>query len=62
MEGGYAGDGNLDADPRFVAPVAASSAPTTTGDYRLQFGSPAIDGNSLSVTVATDLDGKPPRR
>jgi uncharacterized repeat protein (TIGR01451 family) len=60
VQGGYAGVGNLDADPRFVAPIAASSAPTTEGDYRLRFGSPAIDaGNNLSVTVATDLDGKP---
>jgi predicted outer membrane repeat protein len=60
VQGGYAGAGNLDADPRFVAPITASSAPTTTGDYRLQAGSPAIDaGNTLSVTVATDLDGKP---
>ncbi|HAJ38174.1 MAG TPA: hypothetical protein DCL15_21080, partial [Chloroflexi bacterium] len=59
----YWGAGNItaaDADPRFVAPIAASSAPTTTGDYRLQAGSPAIDaGNNLSVTVATDLDGNP---
>jgi uncharacterized repeat protein (TIGR01451 family) len=60
VQGGYTGAGNLDADPRFVAPVAASSAPTAAGNYRLQTGSPAIDaGNNLSVTVATDLDGKP---
>jgi uncharacterized repeat protein (TIGR01451 family) len=55
---GYTGNNNIRQDPRFVAPIAASSAPTTTGDYRLQTGSPAIDaGSNLSVTVATDLDG-----
>jgi len=58
------GDGMLDADPRFVQPIDAGSAPTTTGDYRLQFAlqpaSPAIDaGNTLSVTADTDLDGNP---
>jgi uncharacterized repeat protein (TIGR01451 family) len=57
---GYTGNNNIRQDPRFVAPIAASSAPTTTGDYRLQTGSPAIDaGSNLSVTVATDLDGNP---
>ncbi|MBN2001896.1 MAG: DUF11 domain-containing protein [Anaerolineae bacterium] len=58
--GVYTGMGNLNADPQFVAPVAATAAPTVTGDYRLKWTSPAIDaGNSLSVTVATDLDGNP---
>ena len=56
--GAACGAGMLDADPLFVAPIAAGSAPTTTGDYRLQFASPAIDaGNTFSVTVDTDLDG-----
>ncbi|MBN1136171.1 MAG: hypothetical protein JXM73_06280, partial [Anaerolineae bacterium] len=33
-------------------------APTTAGNYRLRYASPAIDsGNTLSVTVTTDLDG-----
>ncbi len=58
--GAACGAGMLDADPLFVAPIDAGSAPTTTGDYRLQFASPAIDaGNTLSVTAATDLDGNP---
>ena len=60
VQGGYAGTGNLNVDPQFVAPITATVAPTTTGDYRLQITSPAIDaGNSLSVTVSTDLDGHP---
>jgi len=54
------GPGILTVDPQFVAPVSASSAPTSTGDYRLQAGSPAINaGNSDAVTVPTDLDGNP---
>ena len=60
VQGGYTGAGNLNVDPQFVAPITATVAPTTTGDYRLQITSPAIDaGNSLSVTVSTDLDGHP---
>ncbi|HHW86963.1 MAG TPA: hypothetical protein GX400_12230, partial [Chloroflexi bacterium] len=57
------GVGNItaaDANPLFVAPISATGAPTTTGNYRLQAGSPAIDaGNNLSVTATTDLDGNP---
>jgi hypothetical protein len=49
----------LTADPQFVAPVAASAAPTTDGDYRLSAGSPAInvgDTNAITTT-ASDADG-----
>jgi hypothetical protein len=57
---GTDGGHNIDADPRFVDPVAASAAPTTTGDYHLTLRSPTIDaGNNAPVTVATDLDGNP---
>jgi predicted outer membrane repeat protein len=62
IEGGYAGEGNINADPLFVAPVAASEAPTTTGDYRLTEGSAAIDAGlnaAVPITVTTDLDGNP---
>ncbi|MHC4140312.1 MAG: right-handed parallel beta-helix repeat-containing protein [Planctomycetota bacterium] len=54
VEGGYAGPGNIDADPLFVDPG--------NGDYRLSAGSPAIDAGSNSgvpVGVVTDLDGNP---
>ena len=58
--GASCGAGILYEDPLFVAPIAAGSAPTTTGNYRLQLDSPAIDaGNTLSVTVDTDLDSNP---
>jgi len=60
IQGGYAGEGNIDADPLFVNPVSADQAPTTAGDYRPRFGSPAIDaGTNDAVTVDTDLDGNP---
>ena len=67
VQGGYAGTGNIDADPLFVAPGI--------GDYRLSSGSPAIDaGNNWGVPVdvndydqdgilcelfPVDLDGNP---
>ena len=60
VEGGHAGEGNIDADPLFVDPISADEAPTTDGDYRLSEGSPAIDaGTNDAVTVDTDLDGNP---
>jgi uncharacterized repeat protein (TIGR01451 family) len=60
IQGGYTGEGNIDADPMFTAPITATVAPTTTGDYHLQITSPAIDaGDNRAVTVSTDLDGNP---
>jgi hypothetical protein len=59
-DGGIVIDGgnNIDADPQFVAPITATMAPTTTGDYHLLNTSPAIDaGNTLSVSLTTDRDG-----
>jgi len=60
VEGGHAGEGNIDADPLFVDPISADEAPTAAGNYRLSEGSPAIDaGTNDAVTVHTDLDGNP---
>ncbi|MBN2002892.1 MAG: hypothetical protein JXA21_06015 [Anaerolineae bacterium] len=59
IQGGYAGTGNLALDPQFVAPVAATAAPTTTGDYRLRNNSPAIDAGDPTTCPATDLRGEP---
>jgi hypothetical protein len=62
VEGSYAGTGNLGSDPLFVRAVDAASAPTASGDYRLQATSPAIDaGNSMLVFAMTDLAGNPRR-
>jgi hypothetical protein len=58
VEGGYAGTGNLSSDPQFISSVAAASAPTASGNYRLLTTSPAIDaGDNSVVSVTTDLDG-----
>ena len=52
IEGGFAGPGNIDADPQFVA----------AGDYRLSPDSPAIDaGDTAAVTDEYPVDflGRP---
>jgi hypothetical protein len=62
VQDGYAGNGNLNVDPRFVSPIAATAAPTRTGNLRLKPDSPAVDAGSndlLPVGVRTDRDGKP---
>ena len=54
VQGGYEGEGNIDADPLFVDPAG--------GDYRIAPGSPCIDaGNNRAVPegVVTDLAGDP---
>ncbi len=54
VEGGWPGEGNIDADPLFVD--------AANGNLRLQPTSPAIDaGNNAAVPpgVTTDLDGNP---
>lgn len=62
-----AGTGNLDGtnpanDPQFLVPVDPNTAPTTSGDLRVHFGSPVIDkGNNsaLPAGVDTDIAGNP---
>jgi len=52
---GATGNGNIDADPKFVDP--------DNGDYRLQFDSPCIDagsnGRAMDSVAPYDLDGYP---
>ncbi len=56
---GVDGGNNLDADPQFVGSAAASAAPTTAGNYRLGFGSPAIDSGVNAGCPVNDRDGNP---
>ena len=54
--------GAFEDDPRFLDPRPPSAAPTSAGDYRLWFTSPAIDAadaSLLSSDVDHDLDGNP---
>lgn len=58
VKGGFDGEGNLDADPRFVA--YAPTLPSDEIDLHLQADSPAINaGYDGGVPLATDLDGIP---
>lgn len=54
VQGGFAGDGNIDVDPLFIDPA--------NGDYRLQANSPCVntgDPDGVIETLGTDLDGRP---
>ena len=54
VQGGYSGQGNIDADPRFYDP--------SNGDYRPGAGSPCIDTGSNALVppeLALDIDGWP---
>ncbi len=56
MEGGFIGDGNIDADPLFVDPEGDEA------NLRLLAGSPCIDAadnTAVPPGVETDLDGNP---
>jgi len=51
----------ITGDPQFVAPITATAAPTTAGNYRLQTDSPAIDAGDNAAPgldgITADLDG-----
>jgi thioredoxin len=54
VQGGHAGEGNIDADPLFVD--------AANGDYHLQASSPCIDAgdnSAIPAGVIVDLDGNP---
>jgi hypothetical protein len=59
IQGGYVGVGNLNIDPKFVAPQPDGIAPTLNGDYHVQATSLTIDrGDNGSISLTdTDLDG-----
>jgi len=51
VEGGWPGNGNLDADPLFVDAAA--------GDYRIVLGSPCVDAGTSDGAPALDIEGFP---
>ena len=69
VQGGYDGEGNIDADPRFVASSSANqgggqegldTVSTVIGDYHLQADSPCIntgDDMALPEGITTDFEG-----
>jgi parallel beta-helix repeat protein len=58
IQGGYAGTGNIDADPLFVDPDGPDNiAGNEDDDLHLKSGSPCIDTGTPSGAPATDLEG-----
>jgi hypothetical protein len=50
VQGGWEGEGNIDANPLFVD--------TNNGDYHLQAGSPCIDAGTSSGAPPDDIEGQ----
>ena len=56
-EMGYEGsDGNINVDPMYSAPVTASAAATTAGDYHVELMSPCMDAATSTVSPPDDID------
>lgn len=59
ISGGFSGTGNINSDPLFVTPAAASSGnPTTAGDFHIQAASPAANVATAAGAPANDIDGE----
>ncbi|PWK16940.1 parallel beta helix pectate lyase-like protein [Arcicella aurantiaca] len=56
VQGGYAGVGNLNYDPQFVAQTPEGLSPNITGDYHLTINSLAIDRGDNGIISLTDKD------
>ncbi|MBN1361465.1 MAG: hypothetical protein JW993_12780 [Sedimentisphaerales bacterium] len=63
IQGGWAGEGNIDADPLFLDPLGPDGvAGTIDDDLRLPLGSPCLDAGddaALPPDVSTDPNGEP---
>lgn len=61
IQGGYAGSGNINADPRFVVAGSWTDGLWSDGDYHLRSDSPCInkgDPSRAAVFGETDIDGE----
>ncbi len=59
LQESYTGTNNFVADPKFIARISGTEAPTENGDYHLQFCSPAIDAGDNTLVpagITTDRD------
>jgi hypothetical protein len=52
------GTGHVSGDPQFVNRGSGYGSSHVYGDYRLRFGSPAIDAGTTLATITNDLDGR----
>lgn len=57
VQGGYAGVGNINADPLFLRPSSLSATPADYGDLHLQAGSPCYGAGTASGAPLGDKDG-----
>ncbi|HMQ47562.1 MAG TPA: choice-of-anchor Q domain-containing protein [Saprospiraceae bacterium] len=58
IQGGLAGDANIDIDPLFVEQPDFNLAPTSVGNLHLQQCSPAIDVGTIIGASLMDIDGE----
>ena len=60
VQGGYAGTGNIDADPQFVRNADPNASPADPGDEHLKLTSPAVYAGTNGPGVPlTDIEGTP---
>jgi hypothetical protein len=60
IQGGYAGTGNINADPMFLDPNGPDNIPgNQDDDFHLKPNSPCIDTGRASGAPDTDIEGKP---
>jgi hypothetical protein len=50
-------DSNVTADPKFVDPGSGFGTNHVVGNYRLQYGSPAVDSGMTIAAVTNDFEG-----
>jgi len=57
VQGGWPGEGNIEAGPTFVEPIPVDQAPTVAGNYHLRPGSPCVDAGTADGAPPDDIDG-----
>ncbi len=57
VQGGFAGTGNINADPLFVRNPNPTATPLDYGDLHLRPGSPCLGAGTATGAPTTDIDG-----